>query len=203
MNFCIISGSHRQQSNSNKIAHFIAQRLEALFDNSETDIIKISDENLPLWNEGMYQADSDIAQQWQSISKRLHGAEALVIISPEWGGMVPPGLKNFLLCCAPGEVSHKPGMIVTVSAGEGGNYPVAELRSSGYKNNQICFTPEHIVVRHADQVLTQRNLPQSDFDQFIRDRLDHGLKILERYGEALKIVRESGVVNLESYPYGM
>jgi len=196
MNFCIISGSHREQSNSNKIAQYIAHRLSTLFEKSETDIIKLSEENLPLWNEGMYQENSNIYKIWSPIVNRLRVASAIVIISPEWGGMVPPGLKNLLLCCAPGDISHKPGLIVTVSAGQGGSYPVAELRSSAYKNNQICFIPEHIIIRNATELL---NLDE----QFIRDRLDHGLKILESYGNALQIVRDSGVMDLEQYPYGM
>ncbi len=158
---------------------------------------------LPLWSEDIYQPQSSLARQWGLIAQRLRGADALVVVSPEWGGMVPPGLKNFFLCCSAGDVSNKPALIVSVSSGQGGSYPVVELRSSAYKNNQICFIPEHIVMRHADQLLNQTDLPESDYDLYIRNRLDHGLRILERYGEALKLVRESGVADLAQYPYGM
>ncbi len=203
MNTAIISGSHRRQSNSNKVAEYIAHRFQILFPGSEADLIKLSDEQLPLWNEDMYQPQSSLARQWMLIAQRLRGAEAIVVVTPEWGGMVPPALKNFFLCCSAGDVSNKPALIVSVSSGQGGSYPVAELRSSAYKNNQICFIPEHIVMRHADQLLNQSGLPESDYDRYIRDRLDHGLRILERYGEALKLVRQSGVADLVQYPYGM
>jgi len=203
MKVCIVSGSHRPVSGSNKVAEYLAKRITTLDERSEVDVIKLSDEKLPLWDESMYQPNSDLAQTWQPISERLRMADAFIIISPEWAGMVTPGLKNFLLCVSKGEMSHKPAMIVSVSAGQNGAYPIAELRSSGYKNNQICYIPEHIIVRHADQMLNTPSLPQSDFDQHLRNRIDHGLGILNAYSEALIKVRESGVVDLEAYPYGM
>ena len=50
-------------------------------------------------------------------------------------------LLNIFLLCGNGEFSHKPGLIVSVSSGNGGAYPIAELRSSSYKNTHIMWIP--------------------------------------------------------------
>ena len=76
------------------------------------------------------------------ISNKLASSDAFIVISPEWHGMAPAGLKNFFLMWGKGELAHKPALIITVSSGDGGSYPVAELRMSSYKNNRICFLPE-------------------------------------------------------------
>ena len=42
-------------------------------------------------------------------------------------------------------MAHKPGLIVTVSAGLGGSYPVTELRISSHKNTRLCYIPDHVL----------------------------------------------------------
>ena len=73
-----------------------------------------------------------------------------MVIAPEWHGQVPAGLKNFFLICGRAEVGHKPALITTVSSGDGGAYPVAELRMSSYKNNRICYIPEQLIIRNVE-----------------------------------------------------
>ena len=51
----------------------------------------------------------------------------MAVVSPEWNGMVPSMLTNFFLLCSNNELAHKPGLLVGVSSGTGGSYPVAEL----------------------------------------------------------------------------
>jgi azobenzene reductase len=89
-----------------------------------------------------------------------------------------------------------------VSSGRGGSYPVAELRMSSYKNTRINWIPEHMIVRNAEQVL---NGPQSisEEDEFTRSRLGYCLRVLKEYGKALKIVRDSGVLDYKTHPNGL
>ena len=128
-----------------------------------------------------------------------------MIVTPEWGGMATPGVKNFLLNCTAGEIGHKPALIVTASATRGGSYPVAELRMSGYKNNRLAWIPEHVIVHH---VRENFNLPDgapelSKEDTLLRARLRYALKILEQYGRALAHVRASGVIDHQTFKSGM
>ena len=69
---------------------------------------------------------------------------------PEYGGMATPNSKTFLVFNN-GELFHKPGLIISVSSGTGGAYPISELRSSSYKNSHIMWIPEHIIIRNVGQ----------------------------------------------------
>jgi NAD(P)H-dependent FMN reductase len=200
MKIAIVSGSHRADSQSDRVARYIAQEVERA--QGKGDVISLSKNPLPLWDEGVWSNDPRWAETWGPISKRLKACDALVLVAPEWAGMVPPGLKNFLLLCSAAEVGHKPALIVSVSSGIGGSYPVAELRVSSYKNNRIVYIPEHVIVRNVEDVL-QGDAPSSERDEATRARLRYGVAILKEYAQALRSVRESGTVDHKSFPFGM
>jgi NAD(P)H-dependent FMN reductase len=200
MKIAIVSGSHRADSQSDRVARYLA--LEVARAHGEADIISLSKNPLPLWDEGMWSNDPKWGEVWGPISKRLKACDALVLVAPEWAGMVPPGLKNFLLLCSAAEVGHKPALIVSVSSGIGGSYPVAELRVSSYKNNRLVYIPEHVIVRNVEEVL-HGDAPSGERDESTRDRLRYGIAILSEYAKALTSVRESGAIDHKSFPFGM
>ena len=126
------------------------------------------------------------------------------MVTPEWHGQVPAALKNFFLLFGKNELGHKPALIVSVSSGDGGAYPVAELRMSSYKNSRICYIPEQVIIRHVEKVLNddqQANDARSD--PYIRERLQWALTILKQYAIALKQVRDSGVTVSDKFKNGM
>ena len=140
MKIGIICGSHRPDSQSGKVARHIEKVLldQGLCD--ATWLYDLGGNPLPLWDEGIWSGD----EQWQQIlaplSEELKSCDGFVVVSPEWHGMAPAGLKNFfLMWTAGGELAHKPALIVTVSTADGGSYPIAELRMSSYKNSRICY----------------------------------------------------------------
>lgn len=201
----IISGSHRAQSQSEKVSRYIAQ---ALLDNKQaksSEVFSLANNPLPLWDEGVWAN----TPQWQALlnplSEKLTLADGFVVVSPEWHGQVPAGLKNFFLLWGSGSaLAHKPALIVSVSSADGGAYPVAELRMSSYKNNRICYIPEHIIIRHVESVLnedaSQNNL---EADNYFRQRITYASGILCAYAAALKTVRHSGVTETNTFRFGM
>lgn len=195
----IIIGSHRANSQSDKVGHWVSSALGK--EGVETGLISLSGNPIPLWSEGVFSGDDNWKAIWQPVSSRLKAADGFVFITPEWGGMVPPGLKNFLLLCSPHEVGHKPALIVSISAGEGGAYPVAELRSTGYKNNRILFIPEHVIIRRVEQFTASNASPDTNSD-VIAERLVYGLKVVKAYAEAAQQIRASGILNFKKFPYG-
>ena len=95
-------------------------------------------------------------------------------------------------------------LIVTVSSGDGGAYPVAELRMSSYKNNRICYIPEQVVVRHVEKVLNDNaadNIPEAD--GYFRERIEWALDMLQAYAVALKSMRETTLIHHDSFGNGM
>jgi NAD(P)H-dependent FMN reductase len=203
MKYAILSGSHRANSQSLKVSRYVSHVIQKTQSDASVDILELTENPLPLWDESFWSGDAKWEKTWKPFSDRLRAAEALVVVSPEWAGMVPPGLKNFFLFCSKGELAHKPAMIVTVSAGINGAYPVAELRMTSAKNNAMLYIPDHVIVRTAAKMLNDHEKAADENDEALRKRIEYSVGVLRQYGLALKQVRESGAINLKDYPFGM
>ncbi len=205
MKIGIISGSHRVDSQSEKVANWISKALVDEGHCDETWIYSLADNPLPLWDEGIWDGDPDWQARLAPISDELNRCDGFVVISPEWHGMAPSGLKNFFLAfTGGGELAHKPALIVTVSVADGGSFPVAELRMSSYKNNRICFLPEHLIIRYVDTVFNaDAKDNKAEAQEYFEKRLSYCMRLLKEYALAFRGIRESGAASLEEYTSGM
>lgn len=204
MKITIISGSHRNPSQSMKVAQHMRQVLLDADYCDAVEIFSLADNPLPLWDQRIWENDPEWKTLLQPMRSQFSSSDAFVVISPEWHGQVPSGLKNLFLLCGSNEVGHKPALIVTVSSGDGGAYPVAELRMSSYKNNRICYIPEQIIVRNVEGVLNPDpadNNPEAD--AYFKERIEWALRLLGSYATALKPLRESGVTQHKKFANGM
>ena len=135
MKFTIISGSHRQQSQSAKVGRFIERTLkeQGLCDETWFNLA----DPFPLWDESIWEGTRNGKSDWSpyrgtGLQRRLRGNSA------RWHGMVPSGLKNFFLMWGKGELAHKPTVMRRIQERQ---RPIAELRMSSYKNNRITTSP--------------------------------------------------------------
>lgn len=202
MQFTIISGSHRHHSQSEKVAKYVQTILSA--QGAQADIFSLAGNPLPLWDESIWESNPQWNQLLEPLSAQLAASQGFVIVTPEWHGQVPAGLKNFFLMWGQNELAHKPALIIAVSSSSGGAYPVAELRMSSYKNNRICYLPEHIIIREVTQVLNEdvtMNNPEAD--RYYRQRIKWALGILERYAQALAPLRAGDGLFNEEFRNGM
>ena len=205
MKIGIISGSHRQDSQSEKVAQWIRRALLEEGHCEEAWLYSLKDNPLPLWDEGIWNGDAEWEARLAPLREELQSCDGFVVVSPEWHGMAPAGLKNFFLVFTGGaELSHKPALIVTVSVADGGSYPVAELRMSSYKNNRICFLPEHLIIRYVDTVFNERPEDNKASAQTYFDaRLSYCMALLKEYALAFRGIRASGAASLDTYTSGM
>jgi hypothetical protein len=178
----LLSGSNRSNSQSVKVARYLRDRLEVLELCESNELIDLASSPLPLW------PDEDTQEVWSVQQSFLKKATALIVISPEWNGMACPALKNFFLYAGLGELGHKPALLVGVSAGLGGAYPITELRASSYKNSRILYLPEQLIIRNVESMLNGE-YPSDDNDIRIRARADWALHMLSQYDEALSAIR--------------
>lgn len=193
----IIVGSMRKNSQSEKVANYISSQLKTVVSDN-VEMIRLRDLELPFWNEENFSA----YERWSQISKTLDEATAFILVTPEWDGMASPAIKNFFNYCRNQELCHKPALLVAVSSGQGGSYPIAELRMSSYKNSKITYLPDHIIVRHAEEVLNnQEVINEGDF--LIRERINYSLKMLKVYNEAFLSVRQHKFLYEENFRNGM
>lgn len=203
MKITIISGSHRDPSQSRKVANHVEQELRQQH-GVDTWLFALANNPLPLWDQTVWEDNPEWNERLTPIRQQLESSDGFVIVSPEWHGQVPAGLKNFFLLFNRFELGHKPALIVTVSSGDGGAYPVAELRMSSYKNNRICYIPEHVIVRHVEQVLNDNKKDNNpDTDGYFRERIRWATGILTGYAQAMKPMREQVQIHHEKFGNGM
>ena len=197
LNIALVAGSGRNNSQSGKVARFIRQRLIQLdySTDAQSSLIDLGLAPLPLW-------PAEDAGPWELYRKQLQAADAVVIVAPEWNGMACPAIKNFFIYASKAELAHKPALLVGVSSGIGGAYPISELRASSYKNCRLCYLPEHLIVRRVEQVMNGVE-PSSEDDQRLHARLDYDLDILARYAQALRPVREAIDMSNPAFANGM
>lgn len=203
MKISIISGSHRENSQSYKVAKHIQHTLNTGICD-ESWIFNLAGNPLPLWDQGVWDGEKKWLDLLNPVKEQLASSDAFVIIAPEWHGQVPAGLKNFFLLFSKNELGHKPALIVTVSSADGGSFPVAELRMSSYKNNRICYIPDHIILRNVEKILNENPADNDESaDTYFKERIEWSLNILKEYAVGLKHVRDSGVTATEKFNNGM
>ena len=199
MKISIISASHRKNSQSKKISIFIKDNLFKMDSKLDTNILDLADAALPLWSPEKKDGKGIWGDTWSSISSNLNTSDGFILVVPEYGGMATPAAKNIFLLCGNGEFAHKPGLIVSVSSGNGGAYPISELRSSSYKNTHIMWIPENIIIRNVEEFnpgAHGKNIPE-----WLDNRIDYVLKLLLTYASNMKPIRE--IVNRKDFGNGM
>jgi len=205
INLTILSGSHRKTSESGKVAHYFENVIKSTSPfNSQfnSSLLDLAHSNLPFYDDVRAEDDEkNFKDLWTPIASKLENSDAFIIISPEWNGMAPAYLKNLFLL-ANREFYHKPALLVTVSAGLGGHYPIAELRMSSYKNSRLLYLPEHLIIRN---VCDFNENPNDDKFTEVRERFINDLHMLYMYSRRLQGLGKE-VLQLpytETYPNGM
>jgi NAD(P)H-dependent FMN reductase len=203
MKTAIISASHRKKSRSARAAQWIAGALEQT--DMQYDYFNLAEIELPFWNDDFWNPDSAAMAEWKPYSERLHSCDSLIVVSPEWAGMIPPKLTNFLLLCSRQELSYKPTLLVGISAGPSGTYPIAQLRMSASKNNQMIYLPDHLIVRNAESFFAPvpEQLKEScqDEEGHLNQRLRFNLIVLRTLARDLTHLRSN--LNLKKFAYGL
>lgn len=200
MKITIITGSQRKDSNSKKIGLMLKDRLDALNSDISVESVCLYDAQIPYWDEDKY-SDKEKWKAWSEVSEKLHQSDAFIFVAPEYNGMVPPMMTNFFLNADSGELTHKPALLVSVSAGINGVYPISELRSYSFKNNKVCFIPEHLIIRNVNDILNQ-DIKSSEKD-YILERIDYTLPVLVEYAKAFVPIRNSQAIKTEKFGFGM
>ena len=199
MKITIISASSRSQSQSLKIANYIQTILNKQL-MAASFILDLAQINLPMFDEALWTQRKLWNANWTAISKELTSSNAIVLVTPEWDGMVPPSLKNVFNLCCDGELYHKPALIVAISAGNGGAFPIAELRMSSYKNTRICYIPEQMIITEVNAVFNNFSQISEDREDRLRTRLIYCLNVLHAYAQAFTHI--SPVLDRKKYLYG-
>ena len=194
MQIAIISGSHTVDSQSARVADYLRSRLLVLPFACDVQVAlhDLGAEPLPLWQPGIPGLTTEQANLCRS-------ADAYILISPEWHGMATPAIKNWFYFLKQEWMEHKPVLLVGVSAGQGGLYPVMDLRAHTFKNFRPCYLPEHLVIREV-----HKQLPLGgEALEPMAERIDYCLQLLAVYAEGLTQVRSRLPERSAAFAFGM
>ena len=118
----IISGSPRTNSLTKRVALHLYKTLNEVTDH-EIGLIDLQEWNLPPL-QSVFTSVEHTPDEFKPLSKRIFGADAFILVSPEYNGSYSPALKN-LLDHFPKQ-HHKPFGIVTASPGAFGGIRAAQ-----------------------------------------------------------------------------
>lgn len=205
MKIAIISGSGRNNSNSLKLGQHIASRYQS--ETITTDLIDLNQQSILLHH---YEPldDPQLMYEKEQLLNRLYDCDGLMIIAPEWGGMLPPVLHNALLLTAFGSASgfplgHKPAFAIGVSASGGGHNPISILKGYGAKNPHLVWLPFHLIISNINEFLSDINEDSQNTRHLqLMSRLDTGAQALTLYAKQLKPIREQLTILSEKHPFG-
>ena len=199
MKISIIAASHRTDSQSKRISKFIENNLVKLETDLDVYSLDLAGTRLPLWSPDKKNGKGIWGEVWKSISDNLNKSDGFILVVPEYGGMATPAAKNIFLLCGNGEFAHKPGLIVSVSSGNGGAYPIAELRSSSYKNTHIMWIPENIIIRNVEEFNPGDH--GDNIPKWMETRIEYVLNLFIAYASNMKPLRK--IINRKDFGNGM
>ncbi len=110
----IVSGSPRQESITFRMAIHLQKYLRDKL-GFEAGILDVREWNFPTLQEEVYSSVEKTPDPYKPLAERMFGADAFVLVSPEYNGSYTPPLKN-LFDHFPKQF-HKPFGIVTASPG--------------------------------------------------------------------------------------
>lgn len=193
----VLSASNRALSESRKVSEWLVTHTQNL--GFDAKLLDLYQEKLPLYDDS---DPEELSDQIVRLKYGLQESDAFVFVSPEWNGMMSLSLPNMLHYIEQ-EMAHKPVMLVGVSSGRGGTYPIAQMRLMGHKNRHYVISPESLIVSGVKTAFNDYEWLDSTPDIQLKRRADYALKVLIKYAEALRIVRESDVIDLKNFENGV
>ena len=199
MKLSIISTSQQKNSQSKRVSEIFKNLILEIDNKIECFNLDMFENKIPLWTSEKNEDLSFWKNRLDKISANLNSSDGFIFVVPEYGGMASPSAKNFFLIFNSGELFHKPGLIVSISSGNGGAYPISELRSSSYKNTHVLWIPENIIIRNVNQFLPGKH--GDLIPGWMDDRIKYSLNLLIKYSEYLKPIQK--YINRKDYGNGM
>ena len=199
MQISIISTSLQKNSESRRVSGILKNFILEIKSKVKCFELDTFEAQVPLWTSNKKENSDFWDIKHKKISSELMSSQAFVLIVPEYGGMASPSAKNFFLVFNNGELDHKPGLIVSISSGSGGAYPISELRSSSYKNTHIIWIPENIIIRNVKQFNPGKH--GELIPLWIDDRIKYSCNLLIKYADYLKPIQK--YVNRKDFSNGM
>ena len=114
MNIEIVTGSPRKESVTYRVALYLLEQLRSQTHHT-VNILDVRNWQLPVLQQQVFQSVETTPDPFKPLSQRMFGAQAFILVTPEYNGSYTPVLKN-LFDHYPKQ-SHKAFGIATASPG--------------------------------------------------------------------------------------
>lgn len=114
-----VCGSYRTGSLNRKLLRLAVRELEAL--QLSVEVLDLKTLALPVYD-GDVEDASGLPQAALDAKAKITAAKGLLIVSPEYNGSIPGGLKNFIDWCSRGEGNPFDGKVISVNNASTGAY---------------------------------------------------------------------------------
>ena len=198
----IVSGSSRGNSASIRVASHIKAVLDGECFDRECSILDLHKVK-PNFDMLAFENDQESSGKWGEALSSIVNANSLVFVVPEWHGAIPPALMSFFHLCSSGQLAYKPALLVSVSSGHGGAYPITYMRSFTCKNTKIIYIPEHVIISNVQTFLSSLSASEVSGRMLeVNRRLKYSLDMLNAFEIAMNSFRREFKLNPE-FTYGM
>ncbi|WP_299803170.1 NAD(P)H-dependent oxidoreductase [uncultured Shewanella sp.] len=159
MNILLVSASQRADSNSIEVARYLQTNILNDLDSVQSGILDLSLYPSLLEHYGTSRDDvTSLDNDKAEVLSLLYACDAVVFITPEWGGMIPPALINLFLLSANGSanglpLAHKPAFAIGISTSNGGSHPISLLKGYTAKNSHLAWLPLHGIIQNVEAFL--------------------------------------------------
>ncbi len=164
MNIVLLSGSPRQGSLSHRVALHLYQHLQDTTEHA-IQLISLQEHSLPPI-QAVWSSAEKAPEQYRQVAETMFGADAFILVSPEYNGSYSPALKN-LLDHFPKQ-HRKPFGIATASPGGFGGIRAAQQLQSLVAALFGIFSPYMLIVPAVDKKFDEAgNLIEPSFQSSI------------------------------------
>ena len=192
-----------------EVAKYMQRNIIEPFDDVTSTILDLSSYPFLLDHYGIGREDKiALANEKEAVLQKMYNCDAVIVVAPEWGGMLPPALVNLFLLSANGSAGglpfgHKPAFAVGISASGGGANPISLMKAYTAKNSHLAWLPLHAIIQNVNDFVIADWQPtlENRFSQ-IQSRLSVGIKSLVIYANQLSNVREELVELSKIHPFG-
>jgi len=154
MNLVIIAGSARTASLSSRVATYLAQYFSTEFPTHTTTLVDVRKYELPFVQKPFTSLETT-PTAWQPLAECMFGADAFILVSPEYNGGYSPAMKN-LLDHFP-SFPRKPFGIVTSSPGALGGMRAAQHMQQLVTGFGGILCPTMLIVPMVDKKFSETN----------------------------------------------
>ncbi len=172
----IISGSPRLNSVTRRVALHLKKWLDENTEH-ETAIIDVKDWNLPPV-QTVFSSVERTPDELKLLAERIFGADAFILVTPEYNGSYSPGMKN-LLDHFPKQY-HKPFGIVTASPGAMGGIRASQQLLQLVPALFGIASPYMLIVPQVDKIFDDEgNLLEESFRKSVHNFIAEFLWLAE------------------------